>query len=215
MHDTPRTAHAKEVTVLAAFIQRMAMFAMVRGVSREDIHGALGYGPEALQDSERHLHAEGPRRLLALLEARFPQEALGLTLAESIPPNTFGALTYAGRHCRTIGATFPLMQRYVHTVSSHLSVEPLADGLTFHHAAFPDSPTIMEASVAHTWRQFIALGLTPALLARVELAHAPRAPGPPPARASGGTTATPARRARRAPGRRRAAAADRSPSGCG
>lgn len=172
-HGTPRRPGFR-----TKLVSGIAMYAITRGVTMEQITAATGLLPADLVDESAWLPERVVPPIWNLLNAACPGEPVALTMALSAPLSVFGPLLHVCRHAENQRAILRAFARYHYTLTDNLSIQVIEDGdeaqLRIHHPlhdAALGSPGEMAVAMGVRLRREMT-GLRDGII-RVELRHGP------------------------------------------
>ncbi|MEM9489077.1 MAG: AraC family transcriptional regulator ligand-binding domain-containing protein [Myxococcota bacterium] len=124
-------------SIRAALVTGLGAFAMVRGLSREEILDVTGLSLSDLLDPDGRLPARAFHLLWKRLAAHCPGEVIALQFAQVVPLTDFGVLVHATRFTEDRRAALRLFVRYGAVLSENIEVS-LIEGaeeafLRIHH----------------------------------------------------------------------------------
>ncbi|QDG54658.1 AraC family transcriptional regulator [Persicimonas caeni] len=170
----------QETNLDAAVALALLGFAESLGLERQQALAAADLRPEQLATLEAPIPFEAPIRLWQFMINARPAEPLGLMLAQTMRPDTFGLAGHLFRHSEDVEQVFERMARYQALIDPVLdlrtSVEREGLRVEFHH-----HPRVLElahplegmvGAAVHTLRDW----LSAAVEVQVHFAHAPLHP---------------------------------------
>ncbi|NUN15553.1 MAG: AraC family transcriptional regulator [Myxococcales bacterium] len=171
----------KSCTVAASVLAGTVAYALALGVPMATITETTGLVWTDLVDPDVRLPNEHVATIWCLLRDRYPDRAIGVQIANVVPPSFFGPMAYAARYARNGREFLTVAVRYQAVLSEDLTIRLVETEAhiaieTFHPADPDANGLVAEAGLAIGYRFVREMTRSNTTIAWVEFSHSNNGP---------------------------------------